>query len=254
MEIQKAVRKTKISLPNKYKLPQGLSLPVTAATNTAIPSSPTVKVKNISLLRGGTSKSEAGRTGAEQQSLKTPKPGRRREGAADSHPALPPAIPRLPALGHWTVHAHPYHANPLWKIPVLEYSSYLFPSMIIWDGRGGSAMWLTHDICNSKAISWWRSGTDGFSEERPSRESMLWSYGNKMVPRRGLPCAHTGKTLVGQTRSSSTKMKRGKKLHGNIVQMETYTYIPLPPTQPRCFYNHNCNFCNNLRLRIINSM
>lgn len=53
-EIQKVVRKTKISLPNKLKLPQGLSLPVTAAQSISIPSSATVKVQNISVLKGKT--------------------------------------------------------------------------------------------------------------------------------------------------------------------------------------------------------
>lgn len=55
-----------------------------------------------------------------------------------------------------------------------------------------------------------------------------------------LPCAHAGKTLVGQT--PSTEMRRGKKLHSNTVEMETYTYTPLPPMQPWCFYNHNAIF------------
>lgn len=52
----------------------------------------------------------------------------------------------------------------------------------------------------------------------------------------------SGKTLVGQTPSSSTEMRRGKKLHSNTVEMETYTYTPLPPTQPWYFYNHNAFF------------
>lgn len=154
---------------------------------------------NISVLRGGTSKSES-RERSWAAKPEEPQTWHRREGAEQLHP-ISSCHPT--AFGHGTLHTHPCHANPPWKYPY-EYTAPILS--LPWSFglmEKSSAGWTTHNTCNSKAVSWWGSSTDWSTEERPSWESTLGRCRNNQIPSRCLPGLHTGKTLLGQTHLSS---------------------------------------------------
>lgn len=119
-----------------------------------------LKAKSISVLWGGCPTAEAGRTGAEQRSLKPPALVQGGQVLGSFQPChrqpltpAPPATSHL--LGTQRCGRPTHHANPLGGVPVSQHSSCF---SLLWSFRmRKNPPQGQHNTCNSETILWVRS-------------------------------------------------------------------------------------------------